>query len=133
MKEQKVEIEKLRKKFKIRIFWGTECDILKDGALDYPDKVFADYDFVIASVHSIFTLGEKQMTERIINAMKNRYVTILGHMTGRLLLERDGYSVNQFEVLKAYGYFGVAVPADSRKGFCDLPAPTPSQWDEDQY
>jgi DNA polymerase (family X) len=107
--EQRVEIEKLRKKFKIHIFWGSECDILKDGSMDYPDKILANYDFVIGSVHSIFNLPEPEMTKRIITALKNPYVTILGHMTGRLLLERDGYAVNQEEVLRAAADLGKAV------------------------
>ncbi len=107
--EQRVEIEKLRKKFKIHIFWGSECDILKDGSMDYPDKVLANYDFVIASVHSIFNLPEPEMTQRIIAALQNKYVTILGHMTGRLLLERDGYAVNQEEVLRAAADLGKVV------------------------
>lgn len=101
VKAQRVEIEKLRKEFKIHIFWGTECDILKDGSLDYSDKVLSDYDFVIASVHSNFTMSETDMTRRIVKALKNKYVTILGHMTGRLLLEREGYQLNREEVLKA--------------------------------
>ena len=107
--EQMLAIEKLRKKFKIHIFWGTECDILKDGSLDYPDKVLANYDFVIASVHSNFTLPEPEMTRRIVTAIKSRYVTILGHMTGRLLLERESYPVNHAEVLEAAASEGVAV------------------------
>ena len=107
--QQRLEIEKLRKKFKIHIFWGTECDILKDGALDYPDKVLANYDFVIASVHSNFTLSEAEMTQRIVTALKNKYVTILGHMTGRLLLERESYALDQAEVLKVAAAEGVAV------------------------
>lgn len=109
VKAQGIEIEKLRKKFKIRIFWGTECDILKDGSMDYADKVLANYDFVIASVHSLFTLSEPEMTRRITKAIQNKYVTILGHMTGRLLLEREGYSVNQPAVLKVAAEEGVAV------------------------
>jgi DNA polymerase (family 10) len=107
--QQKLEIEKLRQKFKIRVFWGTECDILKDGTLDYPEKVLADYDFVIASVHSQFNLPEEEMTQRIIKAMKNKYTTILGHMTGRLLLEREGYALNPMDVMRAAADFGVAI------------------------
>jgi DNA polymerase (family 10) len=109
VKAQKLEIETLRQKYKIRIFWGTECDILKDGSLDYDDHVLADYDFVIASVHSNFTLSETDMTKRIIKALQNKYVTILGHMTGRVLLERDGYAVNQPEVIHAAVDAGVAI------------------------
>src|SRR5205085_2032621 len=74
--QQAKEIERLRKKFKIHIFWGSECDILKDGSMDYPDKVLANYDFVIASVHSFFKMTEDEMNRRIIKALKNKYVTI---------------------------------------------------------
>ena len=109
VKQQGIEIEKFRKKFKIKIFWGTECDILKDGSMDYSDKVLANYDFVIASVHSSFTLPEAEMTQRMIKAIKNKYVTILGHMTGRLILEREGYAVDQIAVMKAAADEGVAV------------------------
>lgn len=107
--EQGREIERLRRKFKIRIFWGTECDILKDGSLDYADKILSRYDFVIASVHSLFTLSEAEQTKRIIKALKNKRTTILGHMTGRLLLERDSYPVSHKDVLKAAADHGVAV------------------------
>ncbi len=107
--QQRKEIESLRKKYKIHIFWGTECDILKDGSMDYPDSVLAHYDFVIGSVHSAFTLPEREMTERIIKAVKSNYLTILGHMTGRLLLERESYAVNTAAVLDAAAQAGVAV------------------------
>jgi DNA polymerase (family 10) len=106
---QKIEIDKYRRKYKIRILWGTECDILKDGSLDYNDRHLDGYDFVIASVHSNFTLGEEDMTRRIIKAIKNKYVTILGHMTGRVLLEREGYAVNSLEVIQAAADAGVAI------------------------
>ncbi len=120
VKEQGLEIEKLRKKFKIKIFWGTECDILKDGTLDYPDKVLANYDFVIASVHSNFTLPENEMTERIQKALRNKYVTILGHMTGRLILERESYAVDQLVVLKTAAQEGVAVELNASPHRFDL-------------
>jgi DNA polymerase (family 10) len=107
--EQKQEIEKLRRKFKIRIFWGTECDVLKDGSLDYPDKVLADFDFVIASVHSSFTMSQTEMTGRILAALRNKYVTILGHMTGRLLLEREPYAVETSAIMRAAADRGVAI------------------------
>jgi DNA polymerase (family 10) len=117
---QTLEIEDLRRKFKIRIFRGTECDILKDGSLDYSDKVLADYDFVIASVHSNFTLSEADMTRRILKALKNKYVTILGHMTGRLLLERDAYAVNQLDVLRAAADEGVAIELNANPHRFDI-------------
>jgi DNA polymerase (family X) len=109
VREQGKAIAKLRKRFKIHIFWGSECDILKDGAMDYDDKILAAYDFVIASVHSFFKMPEKEMTARIIKALKNRYVTHLGHITGRLLLRREPYALNVQEALKAAAGEGVAV------------------------
>lgn len=120
VREQGLAIEKLRKKFKIRIFWGTECDILKDGSLDYSDPVLAAYDFVIASVHSNFTLSEADMTRRIQKALQNKYVTLLGHMTGRVLLEREGYAVNQAEVLKTACDYGVSVELNANPHRFDI-------------
>jgi DNA polymerase (family 10) len=118
--QQAKEIESLRKKYKIQIFWGTECDILKDGSLDYSDKILAHYDFVIASVHSNFTLSETEQTQRISKALKNKYVKILGHPTGRLLLEREGYAVDQGEVLNAASSEGVAVELNASPHRFDL-------------
>jgi len=109
VKEQGKVIDALRKKFKIHIFWGSECDILKDGRMDYPDDVLKNYDFVIASVHSFFKMPEAEMTARVVKALKNKYVTILGHMTGRLLLKREPYALNVEEILKAAAGENVAV------------------------
>lgn len=107
--QQRKAIDQLRKRFKIHIFWGTECDILKDGTLDYPDKVLANYDFVIASVHSLFNLPEAEMTRRVVKAIQNPCVTFLGHMTGRLLLERDAYAIRHDEVFRAAAAERVAI------------------------
>ena len=98
LKKQQKELDRLEKKFKIRIFRGTESDILSDGALDYPEKVLDSFDFVVGSIHSRFKMSEEEMTKRISRAMQNPYMTFWGHPTGRLLLERDGYAVN-FDVL----------------------------------
>ncbi|MCX7983315.1 MAG: DNA polymerase/3'-5' exonuclease PolX [Bacteroidetes bacterium] len=76
------------------IFLGVECDILPDGSLDFPDSLLQEYDYVVVSIHSKFKMTETEATERIINALQNRYSTILGHPTGRLLLEREGYPIN---------------------------------------
>ncbi|RZD14912.1 MAG: DNA polymerase/3'-5' exonuclease PolX [Candidatus Acidulodesulfobacterium ferriphilum] len=94
-------IDRLNDKYKgkIKIFKGIESDILADGGLDYDDETLSMLDFVIASVHSKFNMPEAQMTERIINAVKNPYTTMIGHLTGRLLLERKGYAVNVSKVL----------------------------------
>jgi DNA polymerase (family 10) len=85
----------------LTVFSGTECDILKDGTLDFPDEILAQLDYVVASVHSSFNLDEATMTKRLIRAMENPYVTMLGHLTGRLLLARDSYAVDIPAVLEA--------------------------------
>ena len=72
------------------IFKGIESDILADGSLDYPEEVLAQFDFVIASVHGRFALDRESQTARILRVVENPYTTILGHMTGRLLLRRPG-------------------------------------------
>jgi len=92
--KQHAEIDRLNKKLKIKILKGIESDILADGSLDYPDKILKKFDFIIASVHSGFKMSESQMTERLIKALKNPYTTMLGHMTGRLLLAREGYRLD---------------------------------------
>lgn len=79
---------------KIHLFAGTECDILPDGSLDYENEILKELDYVVASVHSSFTQDEDTMTARIIKALENPYVTILGHVSGRLLLRREPYAVN---------------------------------------
>ncbi len=95
LKKQEEEIDELRKKYKkIRIFWGIESDILADGKLDYPDSILAGFDFVIGSIHSHFNLSEKEQTNRILRAMDSKYLTFVGHPTGRLLLGREGYAVD---------------------------------------
>jgi DNA polymerase (family 10) len=76
------------------ILSGNEVDILKDGSLDFDDTLLAKLDYCVASVHNAFTLSEDDMTARLIRAMENEHVTMLGHLTGRLLLKRDPYAVN---------------------------------------
>ena len=83
----------------LRIFSGSEVDILKDGSLDFDDSMMAELDYVVASVHNAFTLDEKTMTARIIRAIENEHVTMLGHLTGRLLLKRDEYAVNHEKII----------------------------------
>jgi DNA polymerase (family 10) len=84
-----------------RLLTGCEVDILKDGSLDFDDDLLADLDVVVASVHQGFAGGEAEMTQRIIRAVQNRFVTILGHPTGRLLLEREPYPVDEIAVVEA--------------------------------
>jgi DNA polymerase (family X) len=84
---------------KFRLFSGSEVDILKDGSLDFPDELLAQLDYCVASVHASFTLSEDDMTRRICRAMENEHVTMLGHVTGRLLLKREPYAVNHAMII----------------------------------
>ena len=84
---------------KFRLFSGTEVDIHKDGTLDFDDAMLAELDYCVASVHGSFSLSEDEMTRRICRAMENEHVTMLGHVTGRLLLKRDGYAVNHSKII----------------------------------
>jgi len=85
----------------IRVIRGMEVDILPDGKLDYPDSLLKEIDIVFASIHSHFKMGRSDMTKRIISAMKNRYVHVLSHPTGRLIGQREAYEVDLDAVLKA--------------------------------
>jgi len=76
------------------VFAGSEVDILKDGRLDFADDVLRRLDYVVASVHNAMSQDEEEMTARVIRSMENEYVTMLGHATGRLLLQREPYKIN---------------------------------------
>jgi len=118
---QRAEVEALRAAHPgFDIFWGIESDILPDGSLDYPDEVLARFDFVIASVHSNFTLPEARQTERLVTAVRNPYTTILGHMTGRLLLAREPYRFDAEAVLKAAAESGTALEINANPHRLDL-------------
>jgi len=82
-----------------RIFAGSEVDILKDGSLDFENEILAQLDYCVASVHAVFNLSEEDMTRRICRAMENEHVTMLGHLTGRLLLKRESYAVNHAAII----------------------------------
>ncbi|MBA2713943.1 MAG: DNA polymerase/3'-5' exonuclease PolX, partial [Rubrobacteraceae bacterium] len=84
----------------IRLFCGSEVDILKDGTLDYEDDVLATLDFVVASVHTSFGVGEKAMTERIVRAINNPHVRTIGHPTGRILNRREPYEVDVSRLIR---------------------------------
>lgn len=89
------------KKFSTHVFAGLECDILTDGSLDFSNDVLKELDYVVASIHRSFQLEEKKMTARLIKAIENPYTTMVGHVTGRLLLKREGYAVNLQKVIDA--------------------------------
>ena len=108
--EQKREIDTLNKKLKnIRILHGTEVDIRSDGTLDFHDDVLQMLDIVVASIHSGFKQTKEQLTSRIVAAMKNPYVSIIAHPTGRLIGERDAYEVDMDEILKTAKETGTAM------------------------
>jgi DNA polymerase (family 10) len=104
----------------VRVLHSNEVDILPDGTMDYPDEVLAELDLVIASIHSSFGQPEEQMTERIISAVRNPHVKILGHCTGRLLGRRDGYAVDVGKVLEAAAEAGTCVELNASPWRLDL-------------
>ena len=103
-----------------RVFKGTECDILGDGSLDFPDDVLAGFDYVVASVHSAFGMGRDEMTARIVRAVGNPRVTMLGHPTGRLLLARDAYAVDLDAVIRAAAEAGTMLEINANPHRLDL-------------
>ena len=120
LRQQWKEIDALQKKVKIRIFKGVESDILGDGKLDYPESVLAQFDFVIGSVHSKFNLSEKEMTERVRRAMESKYLTFVGHPTGRLLLGRAGYSLDMPKIFDAAKKSGAVMELNANPHRLDL-------------
>jgi len=111
----------LRPKFPtLTVFRGTEADILPDGSIDYGDDFLAGFDFVIASVHSAFHLPRAEQTARLVRAVKNPRVTMLGHATGRLLLARAGFDVDLAAVLAAAGEAGCGVELNASPYRLDL-------------
>lgn len=93
----------------VYFFHGIESDIHPDGSLDYSDDILKLFDFVIASVHSGFTITKKDATDRLIKAIRNPFTTMLGHPTGRLLLGRQGYEPDMNEVILAAKDCGVII------------------------
>lgn len=122
VREQWDAIDALNAKYgkRFRIYKGTECDILPDGSLDYPDDLLEGFDYVVASVHSRFGLSRAEMTERICRAVRNPRVTMLGHPTGRLLLGRVGYDVDLDAVIAAAAESGAMIEINANPHRLDL-------------
>jgi DNA polymerase (family 10) len=120
VKRQFKEIDELNARLDIRLIKGTECDILPNGDLDWSENVLASFEYVTASIHSSFKMTEAEMTKRIIKALKNKYVTMLGHPTGRLLLSRDGYPVDMIQVINAAADFGKIIEINAHPLRLDL-------------
>jgi DNA polymerase (family 10) len=122
IRQQHAEIDRFNARFdgRFRIFKGIESDILADGSLDYPDEILREFDFIVASIHGQFRMDRELQTERLLRAVANPFVTILGHMTGRQLLRRPGYEVDVEKVLKACADHGVAVEVNANPWRLDL-------------
>ena len=108
------QVESIRRlnasqRFRTHVFAGTECDILPDGRLDFSDEVLASLDYVVASVHSSFKQDRETMTQRILRAIEHPQVDMIGHLTGRLLLEREGYVVDTERLIDAAIAHGVVI------------------------
>ena len=121
IKKQHEEIDKLNKEFDpFRIFKGIESDILNDGSLDYEPEVLASFDFIVASVHSNLNMDRNKATQRLLKAIENPYTTFLGHPTGRLLLQRQGYPIDYKKVIDACSQLKVIIEINANPWRLDL-------------
>ena len=125
VREQIKAVKKINGKFAgegidFRLLTGSEVDVLADGKLDFPDDLLAELDVVVVSVHQGFSYNEAEMTRRIISAAENPFVHMLGHLTGRLLLEREPYKVNQQAVIDACAETGTWIELNANPYRFDL-------------
>lgn len=122
LRRQQEEIDRLNEEYtgRLHILKGTECDILKDGTLDYADEVLAKLDFVVASIHSNFNLSPEEQTQRMLRAIANPNVDIIGHPTGRILLGRVGYTLDMEAVIDAAVEHGVCIEINAHPSRLDM-------------
>lgn len=121
VRRQHEEIDRLNQELgDFRVLKGVECDILADGSLDYPDGVLASFELVVGSVHSRFGLSEAEMTQRLVRAVANPFLDVLGHPTGRLLLGRAAYALDLGAVCAAAAERGVAIEINANPHRLDL-------------
>jgi DNA polymerase (family 10) len=121
LRRQWEEVDRLNRETEgFHIFKGIESDILSDGSLDYEDDILKQFDFVITSVHSHFTMTEQEMTQRVIKALRNPYTTMLAHPTGRLLLSREPYPIDMTSIIDEAAGQGVAVELNAHPYRLDL-------------
>jgi DNA polymerase (family X) len=121
VRKQHNEIDELNGKLKgIRILKGIESDIKADGKLDYPPKVLDSFDFIVASIHSGLNMTEAEATKRVLKAINDPHTTILGHPTGRLLLQREGYSLKWDQIFEACVENRVAVEINANPRRLDI-------------
>lgn len=125
VREQRDEVDQLNDELaddeaSFHIFHGIESDILRDGSLDYEEEVLTAFDFVVASVHSGFSMTQDEATERLVRAIENPHTRILGHPTGRLLLRREGYPIDHERVIDACAEHDVALELNANPHRLDL-------------
>src|SRR6266487_1138009 len=122
LRRQQEEIDRLNEEYTgcLHILTGTECDIRKDGTLDYADEVLANLDFVVASIHSNFNLSPEEQTQRMLRAIANPNVDIIGHPTGRILLGRVGYTLDMEAVIDASVEHGVCIEINAHPSRLDM-------------
>ncbi|TYB88869.1 MAG: DNA polymerase/3'-5' exonuclease PolX [Kosmotoga sp.] len=118
--EQWKEIDKVSKKYRVKVLKSAEVDILPDGSLDYPEEVLEKMDLVIAAIHSRFKSSEDEMTSRIIKAFKTGNINIFAHPTGRMIGKREGYNVNLKRLFKAASENNVVLEINSDPNRLDL-------------
>jgi DNA polymerase (family X) len=121
IKEQHFYIDELNKKMPLfKIFKSIESDILNDGNLDYSNSILSTFDLVIASIHSNLKMSEEKAMFRLINAIENPYTTILGHLTGRLLLSRKGYPIDHKKIIDACAANNVVIELNAHPSRLDI-------------
>ncbi|HEX6709062.1 MAG TPA: DNA polymerase/3'-5' exonuclease PolX [Rubrobacter sp.] len=124
LREKMEAVRKADEKYgEIHLLCGSEVDILRDGSLDYEDDLLAGLDFVVASVHTSFGVGEKAMTERIVRAMNNQYVRTIGHPTGRILNRREPYEVDVSRLIREAAATNTALELNAYVDRLDLAVP----------
>lgn len=126
VREQHAEVERLNEAFAndgdepFQIFHGIESDVLANGSLDYGEQTLALFDFVVASIHTGFSMTKGEATQRLVRAIENPYTRILGHPTGRLLLRREGYPIDHDSIISACADHNVAIELNANPQRLDL-------------
>ncbi|MDH5602825.1 MAG: PHP domain-containing protein [Cyclobacteriaceae bacterium] len=121
VREQHEEIEALNKKLApFKIFKGIESDILIDGNLDYDDEILGTFDFIVASVHSVLNMDKAKATTRLLRAIDNPYTTIVGHLTGRILLQREGFPLDHKQIIDRCALNNVVIEINAHPSRLDL-------------
>ncbi len=121
IRQQHLHIDELNDRLApFKIFKSIECDILNDGSLDYANGILSTFDLVIASIHSNLKMTEDKAMGRLLKAIENPYTTILGHMTGRLLLSRPGYPVDHHKIIEACALHEVVIELNAHPRRLDI-------------